>query len=161
MKKVIYPGTFDPVTNGHIDLIQRAGRMFDLVYVGVVADPQDKPLFSVQERVEMVTVAVKHFKNIKVLVFEGLLVSFASKIGVSAIIRGIRAISDFDYEFQMALTNRRMSPKIETIFMLPSESYSYLSSSLVREIAQLGGNLKGLVPEVVIKKLKGKLGGRR
>lgn len=158
MKKVIYPGTFDPLTNGHIDLMERACRVFDLVFVGISAHPQETPLFSAQERQVMVEEATKKFKNLKVAIFDGLLVSFAKKIGATGIIRGIRAISDFDYEFQMALTNRRMAPDIETIFMMPSENYSYLSSSLVREIAQLGGNLEGLVPRVVIQILKKKLG---
>ena len=161
MQKVVYPGTFDPVTNGHIDLMERAARMFPQVFVAVTSVSPDTPLFSTDERLAMLQVATRKIKNIKVVPFDGLLVDFAQSIGASAIIRGIRAISDFDYEFQMALTNRRMSPEVETIFMLPSENFSYLSSSLVREIAQLNGNLKGLVPETVIKMLKEKLGAKK
>jgi pantetheine-phosphate adenylyltransferase len=161
MKKVIYPGSFDPVTNGHIDLVERAGRMFDLVYVAVVASPSESTLFSLEQRQMMLQASCKKLKNVRVLSFDGLLVDFAKNLGVKGIIRGIRAISDFDYEFQMALTNRRMSPDIETIFMMPSENYSYLSSSLVREIAQLGGNLEGLVPAVVRQMFKKKLGKKK
>lgn len=158
MKKVIYPGTFDPVTNGHIDLIERACRIFDFAYVALAVDLEQRPLFTLEERKTLLEAATAKFKNLKVVTFEGLLVDFAKKNGITGIIRGLRAISDFDYEFQMALTNRRMAPKIETIFMMPSENYSYLSASLVREIARLGGNLEGLVPRAVVEMFKKKLG---
>lgn len=159
MIKAIYAGTFDPITYGHIDVLQRATRLFDRVTIGVSAGPK-KTLFSLQERVDLVKKAVAGHKNIAVRGFSTLLVTYAKKTGAAAIIRGIRAVSDFDYEFQMALMNRQLDRKIETVFLMPGEKYSFISSSLVKEIAVLGGDISNLVPPVVAKALAKKLGGQ-
>jgi pantetheine-phosphate adenylyltransferase len=153
----IYPGSFDPVTNGHLDLIERAEQMFDLLIVAVLKNVEKQPLFSVNERVEMLREVTKHWSGVEVDVFEGLLVEYARKRHAGVILRGIRAISDYEYELQMALMNRKLEPRLETVFMLPGESYSYLSAKLVREIAQLGGPLTGLVPPLVEQKIRAKL----
>jgi pantetheine-phosphate adenylyltransferase len=153
----IYPGSFDPVTNGHLDLIGRGEKMFDAVIVAVLSNTEKKPLFSTQERVDMLREATKQWPAVEVDVFEGLLVDYARKRGAGVILRGIRAISDYEYELQMALMNRKLEPRLETVFMLPGETYSYLSSKLVREIAQLGGPLKDLVPAVVEERLRAKI----
>ena len=155
--RAVYPGTFDPVTNGHIDLIQRSAALFDEVIVGILKNTEKIPLFTVEERISMLEEAIKNLKNVSVTSFAGLLVDFAEKVEASVIIRGIRAISDYEYELQMALLNRRLSNKIETVFMLPAESYSFLSSKLVKEIAELGGSINGLVPAEVEKRLCSKL----
>ena len=155
--RAVYPGTFDPVTNGHIDLIQRSAALFDEVIVGILKNTEKIPLFTVEERISMLEEAIKNLKNVSVTSFAGLLVDFAEKVEASVIIRGIRAISDYEYELQMALLNRRLSNKIETVFMLPAESYSFLSSKLVKEIAELGGSINGLVPADVEKRLCSKL----
>ncbi len=153
----IYPGSFDPVTNGHLDLIERGDRMFDLVIVAVLSNAEKQPLFSVPERVEMLREVTKKWPGVEVDVFHGLLVDYARKRGAGVILRGIRAISDYEYELQMALMNRKLEPRLETVFMLPGESFSYLSSKLVREIAQLGGSLKDLVPPEVEQRLRAKV----
>jgi pantetheine-phosphate adenylyltransferase len=153
----IYPGSFDPVTNGHLDLIERGEKMFDLVIVAVLKNTEKQPLFSVAERVEMLREVTKQWPGVEVDVFEGLLVEYARKRGAGVILRGIRAVSDYEYELQMALMNRKLEPRLETVFMLPGLSYSYLSSKLVREIAQLGASLKGLVPPIVEERLRAKV----
>jgi pantetheine-phosphate adenylyltransferase len=153
----IYPGSFDPVTNGHLDLIERGEKMFDLLIVAVLNNAEKQPLFSVPERVEMLREVTKRWPGVEVDVFNGLLIEYARKRGAGVILRGIRAISDYEYELQMALMNRKLEPRLETVFMLPGETYSYLSSKLVREIAQLGGPLKDLVPPAVEQRLRTKL----
>jgi pantetheine-phosphate adenylyltransferase len=157
----IYPGSFDPVTNGHLDLIERGEKMFDRIIVAVLKNAEKEPLFSVPERIEMLREATKHWPNVEVEIFQGLLVDYARKKGAGVILRGIRAISDYEYELQMALMNRKLEPRLETVFMLPGESYSYLSSKLVREIARLGGPLTGLVPPTVETRLLEKLSGEK
>ncbi len=153
----IYPGSFDPVTNGHLDLIERGQKMFDRLIVAVLKNLEKEPLFSVGERVEMLREVTQRWESVEIDVFEGLLVDYARKRGAGVILRGIRAISDYEYELQMALMNRKLEPGLETVFMLPAESYSYLSSKVVREIAQLGGPLTGLVPPVVEQRLRSKV----
>ena len=150
----VYPGSFDPVTNGHIDLIQRSATLFDRVVVAILRNSGKTPLFSVSERREMLKTAINGIANVTVADFSGLLVDFADHIGASVIIRGIRAISDYEYELQMALMNRRLSSRIETVFMLPAEMYSFLSSKLIKEIASHGGEINGLVPEDVVRRLR-------
>ena len=154
MKIAVYPGSFDPVTNGHIDIIERAAKIFDLVHVAIIVNPEKTPYFDIDEREQMLKTAVSHIKKAKVDSFDGLLVDYAKTKKACAIVRGLRAVSDFDYEFQMALTNLRMCPEIETVFIMTDYKYSYLSSSLVKQIATLGGNVSGLVPKIVINKLK-------
>ncbi len=156
-RRAVYPGSFDPVTNGHIDLIQRSSALFDEVVVAILRNTDKTPLFTVEERREMLEQAIREFNNVSVTSFAGLLVDFVREIEASVIIRGIRAISDYEYELQMALMNRRLSSAVETVFMLPAESYSFLSSRLVKEIAQLGGSMHGLVPEDVEQRLAIKL----
>jgi pantetheine-phosphate adenylyltransferase len=151
--KAVYPGSFDPVTNGHIDLIERCAAVFDKVIVAILRNTEKIPLFTSEERVEMMEEAVERYKNVSVVSFEGLLVDFVEQLGATVIVRGIRAISDYEYELQMALMNRRLSAKVETVFMLPAEAYSFLSSKLVKEIAQFGGPLHSLVPPSVEKRL--------
>jgi pantetheine-phosphate adenylyltransferase len=153
----IYPGSFDPVTNGHLDLIERGGKIFDRLVVAVLQNLEKEPLFSVAERVEMLREATRRFPNVEVDVFDGLLVQYAKQRGAGVILRGIRAISDYEYELQMALMNRKLESGIETVFMMPAETYSYLSSRLVREIAMLGGSIQGLVPAGVEQRLKAKV----
>ena len=149
--------SIDPVTNGHLDLIERGEKMFDLVIVAVLQNAEKDPLFSVPERVEMLSEVTKRWSGVEVDVFDGLLVDYARKRGAGVILRGIRAVSDYEYELQMALMNRKLEPRLETVFMLPGEPYSYLSSKLVREIARLGGPLKDFVPPVVEQKMRVKL----
>ncbi len=158
MKKItaIYPGTFDPVTNGHLDIIERASKLFDSVIITIAVNSSKKPLFTKDERMDMIKNVTKKFKNVSVDVFDGLLVSYAKKKKASVIIRGLRAISDFDYEFQIALTNRKLEPEVNTIFLMPSEKYSFLNSSLVRELASFKADVKQFVPDYVFKKLKEK-----
>ncbi len=155
----IYPGTFDPVTYGHIDLIKRALEIFPKVIVAVAYNPHKKPLFKVEERVAMLKRATKGLKGVKVVEFEGLIVDYARKHKANVLIRGLRMISDFEYEFQMALTNRKLASDIETIFLMPHESYSYLSSKLLKEAGSLGADLSSFVPGFVEKALKEKLSG--
>jgi pantetheine-phosphate adenylyltransferase len=153
----IYPGSFDPVTNGHLDLIERGEKMFDRVIVAVLQNVDKQPLFTLPERVEMLREVTKQWPGVEVDVFKGLLVDYARKRGAGVILRGIRAVSDYEYELQMALMNRKLEPRLETVFMLPGETYSYLSAKLVREIAQLGGPLTDLVPPIVEEKLRAKI----
>jgi pantetheine-phosphate adenylyltransferase len=159
MKIAIYPGTFDPITNGHLDIIERAAHLFDKVIVTVAVNSSKTPMFTGEERVEMIQAIIKQkrFTNVSVERFNGLLVSFATKKNATAIIRGLRAISDFEYEFQMALMNRKQSNKIDTVFLMPAEKYTYLNSSIVREIARLDGKFKDFVHPVVYRALKKKL----
>lgn len=156
MKKItaIYPGTFDPVTNGHLDIIERASTLFDKVIITVAINSSKKPLFSEDERLDMIKNVTKKYKNVSVDFFDGLLVDYAKKKKASVIIRGLRAISDFDYEFQIALTNKKLVPEVNTIFLMPNEKYSFLNSSIVRELASYNANLKEFVPDYVFKKLK-------
>ena len=151
--QAVYPGTFDPVTNGHLDLIQRSARLFDSVVVAVLRNADKSPLFSIEERVEILEEVVREIPNVSVTTFDGLLVDFAERVGASVIVRGIRAVSDYEYELQMALMNRRLSSAVETVFMMPAEAYSYLSSRLVKEMSLLGGSVRGLVPPVVEERL--------
>jgi len=152
----IYPGTFDPITNGHLDLIKRALRTFDEVIITVAPSLKKQPLFTLQERLDLIHAAVKGLKRAKIDSFNSLLVDYVRKRKGNAILRGLRAISDFEYEFQMAHMNRRLNTEIETVFMMPSQEYSYLTSSVIKEIASFGGSVKGLVPEKVEKALKEK-----
>lgn len=155
MKRAIYPGSFDPLTFGHIDIIERSVRLFDEVIVAILTNPQKAPLFTVAERIEIMREVFKPlFSNVQIDVFNGLLVDYAVQKNAQVIVRGIRAVTDYEYEFQMALMNRRLAPGIETVFMVPAENYSYLSSRLVKEIAELGGNVSGLVPDIVERRLK-------
>jgi pantetheine-phosphate adenylyltransferase len=157
----VYPGSFDPVTNGHIDLIQRSAALFDKVVVAILRNSGKTPLFSVDERREMLESAIREIGNVTVVDFSGLLVDFAEQTGASVIIRGIRAISDYEYELQMALINRRLSNRVETVFMLPAETYSFVSSRLIKEIASHGGAISGLVPENVERRLRSKFSQER
>ena len=153
----IYPGTFDPVTNGHIDIIKRAQEIFSEVIVAVAHNPHKKPLFSVKERVNLLKKATADLKGVEVRDFDGLVVDFARRNRAKVLIRGLRMLSDFEYEFQMALTNRKLAPDIETIFMMPHESYSYLSAKLLKEAVSLGADTSCFVPDFVEKALRGKL----
>jgi len=153
----IYPGSFDPVTNGHLDLIERGTKIFQRLIVAVLRNADKDPLFTVAERVEMLRQVTQPWANVEVDVFDGLLVDYARRRGAGVILRGIRAISDYEYELQMALMNRKLEPQLETVFMMPALKYSYLSARLVREIAQFGGPLDGLVPAVVEQKLRAKV----
>ena len=155
--KAIYPGSFDPPTNGHLDVIERGSKIFDELIVAVLGNPEKDPLFSVADRRKMLEAMTEGFENVSVDTFDGLTVDYALRVGASAVLRGIRAISDYEYELQMALMNRKLQPGLETVFMIPSEQYSYLSSRLVREIAQLGGAVDCLVPPLVAQKLREKL----
>lgn len=159
MKKVtaIYPGSFDPLTNGHLDLIERGSKIFDRLIVAILRNTEKTPLFSLAERRDMMEAMTEPWKNVSVDTFDGLMVDYAVKVKATAVLRGIRAISDYEYELQMALMNRKLAPNLETVFMMPAEAYSYLSSRLVREIAQLGGAVKGLVPDLVQQRLREKL----
>jgi len=150
----VYPGTFDPVTNGHIDIVKRSLKIFDRVVVAVAGNPQKQPLFEFKERVQMVEESLKGVENARVEEFEGLLVNYSHSKGAIAIIRGLRAVSDFEYELQMALMNRKLDSKIETVFLMPSEEYSYLTSTIIKAVASYGGKVKDLVPPVVEKRLR-------
>jgi len=156
MRKVLYPGTFDPITNGHIDIIRRARELFDGVVVTVAINPSKSPLFSVDERVKMIKESVKNFNNIDVDSFDGLVVDHAKQVGAVGIIRGLRALSDFEYEFQMALMNRKLASDITTVFLMPHEKYTYLNSSIVRNLASLNSDVSDFVPLIVQKALKKK-----
>ncbi len=160
MKPVIAicPGSFDPVTNGHLDLIERAAKIFDKLIVSVLRNQEKEPLFDLDERLEMLREVTRRFANVEIDSFAGLLMEYARQKQARVILRGIRAVSDYEYELQMALMNRKLEPQVETVFMLPGEAYSYLSSRLVREVARLGGSLKGLVPAIVEERLRGKIG---
>ena len=153
----IYPGSFDPPTNGHLDLVERGSRIFDELVVAILRNPEKFPLFSLGERRHMLEDLTARFKNVRVDTFDGLMVDYAAKVNASVVLRGIRALSDYEYELQMALMNRKLRPALETVFMMPAEQYSYLSSRLVREVAHLGGSIADLVPEAVEKRLQEKL----
>ncbi|MCS7223536.1 MAG: pantetheine-phosphate adenylyltransferase [Armatimonadetes bacterium] len=158
----VYPGTFDPITSGHMDIIERASGLFDELIVAVSTHPEKNAWFTLQERVEMVRQSCQHLKNVSVQSFQGLLVQFVREKGARVIIKGLRAVSDFDYEFQMAAMNRKLAPEIETIFLMTSLPYAYLSSSIVKEVASLRGCLRGLVPDLVAQRLIEKVNeGRR
>ena len=154
MKTVIYPGTFDPITNGHVDIIKRAATLFDKVIVAIAQNIRKQPMFSVEERRQMIRSAVENLENIEVDSFKGLLVDYARSQRAQGIIRGLRAISDFEYEFQMALMNRRLFEDVVTIFLMPHEKYTYLNSSVVKEVARCGGDVSTFVPKLVVNKLK-------
>jgi pantetheine-phosphate adenylyltransferase len=154
----IYPGSFDPVTNGHLDLVARGSKLFDRLIVAVLRNAAKNPLFTVAERVEMLRAGTTRFGNVEVATFEGLLVDFAREQGAQAVLRGIRAISDYEYELQMAHMNRRLHPEVETIFLMPDAQYSYVSSRLVKEVFRVGGSVEGLVPQLVIDRLKSRAG---
>ena len=154
----IYPGSFDPITNGHLDLIARGSRLVDRLVVAILSNEIKQPLFTVEERVEMLEEVVKPYPNVEVGSFAGLLVDYAAKRGANLILRGIRAISDYEYELQMALMNRRLQPGIETAFLMAGEAYSFISSHLVKEVVSLGGNVSGLVPPLIEARLKTRFG---
>ncbi len=154
--RAVYPGSFDPITNGHVDIIRRGLKIFDKILVAVLENPKKSALFATKERVEMIEEEFVDEKNVEVKVFHGLLVEFAKKNDAKIVIRGLRAISDFEYEFQMALMNRKLNPEIETFFMMPSVDYTFLSSMLVKEVYMLGGSLLDLLPQHVEKKMRGK-----
>jgi len=153
----IYPGTFDPPTNGHVDLIQRGAKLFDHLTVAILNNREKNPLFTVEERVEMLKEVTGTLSNVSIATFEGLMVEFARKQGASAVLRGIRAISDYEYEFQMALMNRRLAPEIETVFLQPAGRYSFVSSRMLKEVFSFGGDVTGLVPPNVLKRLRGRI----
>jgi pantetheine-phosphate adenylyltransferase len=153
----IYPGSFDPPTNGHLDLIQRGSKIFEELVVAILRNSEKSPMFSVAERREMLCELTADLSNVRIDTFDGLMVEYAKSIDAMCVLRGIRAISDYEYELQMALLNRKLEPTLETVFMMPADKYSYVSSRLVREVAQLGGPVKGLVPEIVEQKLREKL----
>jgi len=152
----IYPGSFDPLTNGHVDIIERGSRFFDKIVVGVLINLEKSPLFTVPERVDIARTVFRDMPNVEVDTFDGLLVDYARRKHATVIVRGLRAISDFEYEMQMALMNRRLNPAVETIFMMPAEPYTYVSSRLVKEVVALGGTVSGLVPRVVEERLREK-----
>jgi pantetheine-phosphate adenylyltransferase len=158
MKEIVavYPGSFDPLTNGHVDIIQRGSRLFDRIVVGVLINLEKSPLFTVPERVAIARDVFRGWANVEVETFDGLLVDYARSKQASVIVRGLRAVSDFEYELQMALMNRRLSPEVETVFMMPAEPYTYVSSRLVKEVVALGGSVHGLVPGVVEDRLREK-----
>jgi pantetheine-phosphate adenylyltransferase len=156
VRSAIYPGSFDPLTNGHLSLIQRGLKMFDSLIVAIAVNPKKTPLFSVEERRELIKEALGNDPRIEVADFQGLLVDFAKKRGLNVVLRGLRAVSDFEFEFQLANMNRRLSPELETVFMMTGEDYFYISSNLVREVASFGGNVEGTVPPNVLEKLKAK-----
>jgi pantetheine-phosphate adenylyltransferase len=157
MRVAIYPGSFDPLTNGHLSLIQRGMEMFDRLVVAIVVNPKKTPLFTMEERRQLIREAVPD-ERVEVDHFEGLLVEYARRRGINVLLRGLRAVSDFDYEFQMANMNRKLAPKVETVFMMTGEDYFYISSQLVREVAGYGGSVKGLVPPNVLEKMIARFG---
>ena len=156
----IYPGTFDPLTNGHVDIIQRGSRLFDRIIVGILLNVEKSPLFTVSERIEIAQEVFRPYPNVEVDTFEGLLVEYARRKRAGVIVRGLRAISDFEYEMQMALMNRHLNPEVETVFMMPAEPYTYVSSRLVKEVVALDGSVTTLVPTIVEDRLRDKKLGR-
>ncbi|HEY6329198.1 MAG TPA: pantetheine-phosphate adenylyltransferase [Blastocatellia bacterium] len=155
MRRAVYPGAFDPITNGHLDIIERSAKIFDEVIVAILLNIEKKPMFSVEERIDMIQSIVR-LDNVRVDTFEGLLVHYAVAQNAEVIVRGIRAVSDYEYELQMALMNRRLEPRLETVFMMRAEGYSYLSSRLIKEVFMLGGSIKGLVPDLVEQRMRAK-----
>ena len=154
MNRVLYPGTFDPITKGHGDLVERAARLFDSVVIAVAASPKKNPLFSLEQRVALAREVTKHLPNVEVIGFSTLLASFAKEQGANVLLRGLRAVSDFEYEFQLASMNRHLIPDVETLFLTPAEQYGFISSTLVREISRLGGDVSGFVPAAVDRALR-------
>ena len=157
MRTVVYPGSFDPLTNGHLDIIRRAAKLFDCVIVAIANNEEKQPLFSLKERLQLVERSIGELPNVRVDSFAGLLVDYVERSGGQAVIRGLRAISDFEFEFQLALMNRKLNERVETIFMMPKETYTFLSSRIIKEISRLGGDVKAFVPPHVEAALKGKL----
>jgi len=160
MRTVVYPGSFDPLTNGHLDVIKRAAKLFDRVIVAVAGNEEKHPLFTLKERYELVNQIIAHLPNVEADAFQGLLIHYVEKRSGHAIIRGLRAVSDFEFEFQLALMNRKLNARVETIFMMPKDTYTFLSSRMVKEIARLGGEISDFVPEPVKLALLAKLGSK-
>ena len=156
----VYPGSFDPLTNGHVDIISRGGRLFDRIIVAILVNAEKAPLFSMDERVEITRAVFRDHPNVEVDTFDGLLVDYVERRRAQAIVRGLRAVSDFEFEFQMALMNQRLNPNIQTVFMMPAEQYTYISSRLIKEVFSLGGQVRGLVPEIVVTRLQEKQRGK-
>jgi len=154
----VYPGSFDPLTNGHVDIIMRGARLFDRIIVAILVNAEKLPLFSIDERIEIARAVFKDHTNVEVDTFDGLLVDYIERRRAQVIVRGLRAVSDFEFEFQMALMNRRLNPEIETVFMMPAEQYTYISSRLIKEVFALGGRVHGLVPDMVEARLRDKRG---
>jgi pantetheine-phosphate adenylyltransferase len=152
----VYPGSFDPLTNGHVDIISRGARLFDRIIVAILVNAEKSPLFTMDERVDITRSVFKTHSNVEVDTFDGLLVDYVERRNAQVIVRGLRAVSDFEFEFQMALMNRRLKPRIETVFMMPAEQYTYISSRLIKEVFSLGGRVEGLVPDLVEQRLRGK-----
>ena len=157
LKIAVYPGSFDPITCGHLDIIKRSSKLFDKIIVAVLNNSQKKPMFSVEERVEFIKKCTGDIENCEVMSFGGLLVDFVHEVGAQSVVRGLRAISDFEYEFQMALLNKKLAPDIETVFMVTNLNCLYISSSVVKEICRFGGNSEGLIPDEIIKDIKDKI----
>jgi pantetheine-phosphate adenylyltransferase len=155
----VYPGSFDPLTNGHVDIIMRGARLFDRIIVAILVNIEKSPLFDTAERVEIARTVFKALPNVEVDTFDGLLVDYVQRRQAQVIVRGLRAVSDFEYEFQMALMNQRLNGRIETVFMMPAEQYTYISSRLIKEVSSLGGRVHGLVPDVVEERLREKVAG--
>jgi pantetheine-phosphate adenylyltransferase len=153
----VYPGTFDPLTNGHVDIIERGARLFDRIIVALLVNAEKSPLFTVEERLDIARTVFRNLPNVEVDTFDGLLVDYVERRHAQVIVRGLRAVSDFEYEFQMALMNRRLNGKIETVFIMPAEQYSYISSRLIKEVFSLGGRVHGLVPDTVEERLRQKV----
>ena len=160
MNVAIVPGSFDPITNGHIDIIKRTSELFDTVYVSILSNSTKAPLFSVEERIELIQRATKDLPNVKVDAFSGLLVDYAREKKSNCIVKGLRAVTDFEYEYQMSLTNKQLAPEIETFFITTNLKYAYLSSSIVKEVARYGGDISGMVPHEIIKDIQNKIGGK-
>jgi len=156
----VYPGSFDPLTNGHVDIIERGMHLFEKIIVAILVNAEKSPLFSTQERVEIVREVFRGHANVEVDTFDGLLVDYVERRKANVIVRGLRALSDFETEFQMALMNRRLSPHVETVFMMPAEQYTYISSRLIKEVFSLGGQVRGLVPDIVVARLQEKQRGK-
>lgn len=152
----VYPGSFDPLTNGHLDIISRGARLFDRIIVAILVNAEKAPLFSMDERVDIARAVFKDQPNVEIDTFDGLLVDYVERRGAQVVVRGLRAVSDFEFEFQMALMNQRLKPTIDTVFMMPAEQYTYISSRLIKEVFSLGGRVNGLVPELVEERLRGK-----
>ncbi len=165
MTLAVYPGSFDPITNGHVDIILRGSRLFDRIIVAMLVNAEKNPMFSMEERVEIARTVFKDLPNVEIDTFDGLLVDYMARRKANVIVRGLRAVSDFEFEFQMALMNRRLNDNVETVFMMPAEQYTYISSRLIKEVAALGGQVGGLVPDLVEARLRQKLqmpvGGRQ